>query len=187
MRFPSTYYARSFVIQFFNALANKDNLFGSEIAQWICLHLPSSSPGFKSQAHRVRFCIYIKILYYFCIVERTRGRVRLILKNTRQSFSNLKRLITWLKLFNLLQFAALLNHCFWEVQNVKTKNRKSQNTKTGIKIWSFFFFLFWGPFPTSFFFIFVISIQLTLNEICQRLNLTTDLWYRKQPLYYLAY
>ena len=170
MRFPSTYYARYFVIQFFNALANKDNLFGSEIAQWICLHLPSSSPGFKSQAHRVRFCIYIKILYYFCIVERTRGRVRLILKNTTNLSATLKDWsLGWSYSIccNLLHFWIT----FWEVQNVKTKNRKSQNTKTGIKIWSFFFFLFCGPFPTSFFFIFVISIQLTLNEICQRLNL----------------
>ena len=48
-----------------------------------------------------------------------------------------------------------------------------------------------GPFTVSFFFIFVFSIQLTVNK-CS-INFangwirTADLWYRKQPLYLLSH
>ena len=48
-----------------------------------------------------------------------------------------------------------------------------------------------GPFPAPFFFIFVFSIQLTVNK-CS-INFaddwirTADLWYQKQPLYQLSY
>ena len=48
-----------------------------------------------------------------------------------------------------------------------------------------------GPFPASFFFIFVFSIQLTVNK-CS-INFaddwirTADLWYQKRPLYQLSH
>ena len=54
-----------------------------------------------------------------------------------------------------------------------------------------FFFKKNGPFPASFFFIFVFSIQLTVNK-CS-INFaddwirTADLWYRKRPLYQLSH
>ena len=53
------------------------------------------------------------------------------------------------------------------------------------------FFKIFGPFPASFFFIFAVSIQLTVNK-CS-INLandwirTADLWYRKRPLCQLSH
>ena len=39
------------------------------IAQWICLHLPSSRPGFESQAHHLRFFQFSKLI---CVMWKRR-------------------------------------------------------------------------------------------------------------------
>ena len=48
-----------------------------------------------------------------------------------------------------------------------------------------------GPFQASFFFIFVFSIQLTVNKcsinFADDWSRTADLWYRKRPLYQLSH
>ena len=53
------------------------------------------------------------------------------------------------------------------------------------------FFFKNGPFPASFFFVFVFSIQLTVNKcsiyFANDWIRTADLWYRKRPLYQLSH
>ena len=39
------------------------------IVQWICLHLPSSRPGFESQAHHLRFYQFSKLI---CVMWKRR-------------------------------------------------------------------------------------------------------------------
>ena len=41
---------------------------GAAIALWICLRLPSCCPGFKSQAHHLRFQQFITL----CNLEKTK-------------------------------------------------------------------------------------------------------------------
>ena len=50
----------------------------------------------------------------------------------------------------------------------------------------FFFLKKYGPFPASFF-IFVFSIQLTVNNFADDWIRTADLWCRKRPLYQLSH
>ena len=77
---------------------------------------------------------------------------------------------------------------------IRTQGRKMIGSDGSTKqppLISYCFFKKNGPFPASFFFIFVFSIQLTVKKcsinFAKDWNRTVDFWYQKQPLYQLSH